>query len=104
MDPGDLFGTVVDVLLLIVAGVFSFRWFVRAKNRRQGLLRGGIAGAVVGLIMAFTIGVSSALLHPEDASAGSVAIVGIVTFPVGFVVGALIGVLRRTGEPQSDSG
>lgn len=91
---GELIEVVGGGTIIVVVSVFSVIWFTRARTRWQGLIRGAIAGGVLGLVVAATIGLTFTLLRPDDPSAGSEAIIGIMTFPVGLILGAIGGVLK----------
>jgi hypothetical protein len=65
---------------------------------------GGVCGAVVGLLVGFFaavgLGCWSQMAHPNDPSAGSVAIVIIFTAPCGLVGGAILGGQTITKRPR----
>ena len=58
-----------------------------------GIVAGGFLGAALGFGVAAGIGIYSQWQNPADPSAGSVAIIGIFTVPVGLFVGVLIGAI-----------
>jgi hypothetical protein len=68
------------------------------------IVLGGICGAFVGFALgifaAVGLGLWSQWTHPDDPSAGSVAIVVIATAPLGAVLGALLGGLTIAKRPR----
>jgi hypothetical protein len=53
-----------------------------------GFFGGGIAGAALGVAVSIAIGVVSQWTHPNDPTAGSVAIIAIALVPAGGFLGA----------------
>lgn len=95
MDSGKLIGAAFEVALIVLACALVLRWFNRARSRRQGAIRGAVAGGLAGIAFSGLFGLAFALLHPDDPSAGSEAIIGIGTFPIGLLIGLVIGLWRR---------
>jgi hypothetical protein len=65
-----------------------------------GLGCGAIVGSALGILAAMGLGYLSRLNHPDDPSAGSVAIVVIITAPLGALVGAALGLVVLRKRPQ----
>ena len=69
-----------------------------------GLVCGAVFGTVLGFAGAVGLGIFSQWQHPNDPSAGSVAIVVIATAPGGCMLGAAIGAglaARWTKKPKT---
>ena len=58
-----------------------------------GIVVGGVLGIAAGWLFAAGLGVYSQWQNPTDPSAGSVAIVGIFTIPIGLFFGGTIGAI-----------
>jgi MFS family permease len=61
---------------------------------------GAFVGFALGVVAAMALGLWSTWAHPNDPSAGSVAIVVIATAPVGAIVGAALGGLTIASRPR----
>ena len=69
---------------------------MRTMKILLGLVYGGVIGTALGIAGAWLLGVFSQWQNPNDPSAFSVAIVVIITAPIGCVLGALVGVILAT--------
>jgi hypothetical protein len=56
-----------------------------------GLVVGAVAGAALGIAASMALGILSQWTHPDDPSAGSVAIIVVGLFPFGALLGATTG-------------
>jgi len=66
----------------------------RRKSRMIiGLIGGTFAGIILGFAVAYATGLLSEWATPDDPSAGSIAIIVIITAPGGAVLGAIVGAL-----------
>lgn len=65
-----------------------------------GVICGAFVGFGVGAAAAMALGLWSQWTHPDDPSAGSVAIVVIATAPLGAILGALLGGLTIAKRPR----
>jgi hypothetical protein len=61
-----------------------------------------MVGLLLGIGLAWVAGVGMTLLHPDDPSAGSVAIIVIFTAPMGLLMGAASGVGRALAQGPSN--
>lgn len=64
-----------------------------------GLLSGAVVGSAFGAFFAVGLGYWSRLIHPNDPSAGSITVLGIIT-TLGAVVGAVLGVQIAARSPR----
>ena len=65
-----------------------------------GLLSGAVVGSAFGAFFAVGLGYWSRLTHPNDPSAGSITVLGIITTPLGSVIGAVLGVQIAAKSPR----
>jgi hypothetical protein len=73
---------------------------MKAPAAFVGIVCGAFVGLVLGFLVAYGLGRWSQWAHPNDASAGSVAIVVILTAPGGAVLGAVFGCLTIAKRPR----
>jgi hypothetical protein len=99
MNIAKLFDALCQIAMLAAISWLAVRWFIHAATRGQSFIRGVIAGGVLGSVFAGTVALVFQLLHPDDPTAGSVGIMVIATFPIGLIIGAVVGLLRSpTGK------
>jgi hypothetical protein len=65
-----------------------------------GVACGAVVGLALGVVAAMALGLWSKWAHPDDPSAGSVAIVVIATGPAGAILGAILGGLAIASRPR----